>query len=122
MMSDVVEPAEAGADSFKTWSREVPKYLAQRYELNDGERIFDVSYSEIAQNARAVVASIYERAGRKLSAEARRSFDDWSNENPQNRFGTHRYTLEQFGLTRGAIEVEFEAYIEHSERACSLGD
>ena len=35
---------------------------------------------------------------------------DWTQANPQNKYGKHRYSLEQYGLTPEGIREAFSEY------------
>lgn len=56
------------------------------------ERVVDVQFAEFMQDPLATVATIYERAGLELSADAESRMRAFLAENPQDKHGSHRYS------------------------------
>jgi hypothetical protein len=75
-------------------------------------RVHDVSYRELVSDPVGTVRGIYERFGMTLSATAEQAMRAWLAANPQGKHGRHRYSLEQFGLDRDAIDRVFPDYPE----------
>src|SRR5690606_17815938 len=76
------------------------------------ERIVDIRFAELVQAPLAVVERIYLASGRALSDEARARMARYLEDNPRRKHGTHRYTLEDFGLSRDVVNERFTAYRE----------
>ena len=77
-----------------------------------GIEILDVSYRELTQSTDRVVRDIYQHAGRTLSDCARESMVAWERDNIQHKRGSHKYSMEQFGLTRNAATEKYRDYIK----------
>lgn len=76
-------------------------------------RIHDISYPDLTRSIDKVMQGIYAHAGLPLSDRATAAMLAWEQSHAQHQHGTHRYTLEQFGLTREDAE---EKYRDYSER------
>jgi hypothetical protein len=72
----------------------------------------DVQYSDLVKNPMEVVKRIYDAIGVELSDDAVARMRSFLNDNSQNKFGRHRYSLEEFGLDAQRIREGFAAYIE----------
>jgi hypothetical protein len=66
------------------------------------------------------MARVYRFAGVELGPSARDRMIAWDLGNPQHKRGVHRYTLEQFGLSREIIDREFAGYIQFLENRLPL--
>jgi NAD(P)-dependent dehydrogenase (short-subunit alcohol dehydrogenase family) len=111
MGSDQVDLHEIGADMLGLLSRDMRRNLADRKAIGE-ERILDVQYQEIRDDARSVIARVYEKAGRELTPEASAAFADYEARRPEGHFGRHEYTAERFGLTGDRIAAEFVDYYD----------
>jgi hypothetical protein len=60
-----------------------------------------------------VVAGIYRHFGLALSPAAEARMRGWIAQNPQGRFGKHRYSAEHLELDTGEIRRRFANYIQH---------
>jgi hypothetical protein len=111
MGSEKVDLDEIGADMLGLLSRDMRRNLADRKAIGE-ERILDVQYQEIRDDARSVIARVYEQAGRELTPEASAAFADYDARRPEGHFGKHEYTAERFGLTGDRIAAEFADYYD----------
>jgi hypothetical protein len=55
---------------------------------------------------------VYDFLGWPLTSEARAAMQSFLDSNPKNKHGVHRYTLEQFGLSRADQAARFHDYCE----------
>lgn len=111
VFSDHVDPQEIGRD----WSRKVRRMVerAMAARAAAGERYFvDVRYEDLVRDPLAQVRRVYERAGMPWTRDAEVSMKDLLRVQTKDRFGEHRYRLEDFGLERGQIERDLAAYRE----------
>jgi NAD(P)-dependent dehydrogenase (short-subunit alcohol dehydrogenase family) len=111
MGSEKIDLAEIGADMLGLLSRDMRRNLADRKLIGE-ERILDVQYQEIRDDARSVIARVYEKAGRELTSEASAAFAAYDARRPEGHFGKHEYTAERFGLTGDRIAAEFADYYD----------
>lgn len=69
--------------------------------------ICDVSYPDLIQDPIQTVRHIYRFFDDHLDQVAEKRMKDWLEANPQTKHGTHRYSLEQFGLTEADVQKKF---------------
>lgn len=73
-------------------------------------RFLDVHYREITADPIATVRRIYEHFGLRLGDRAETRMRRFLADNPQGKHGTHRYSLEQFGIDGKAEAERFQSY------------
>lgn len=76
-------------------------------------RFLDVHYNDLVRDPLATVARIYEHFGLRYSDEMDRRARAWLAEHPRGKHGAHRYTLDQFGLTREYLDERLSFYTDH---------
>ncbi|WP_420433505.1 sulfotransferase family protein [Candidatus Poriferisocius sp.] len=76
------------------------------------DTVFDLQYAELMDDPVGSVERIYRHFGMELDDLGRRKMQAWMEENPQDRFGRHRYTLDQFGLDADDLREQFADYVE----------
>ncbi len=74
------------------------------------ERILNITYDGLVRDPIRTVRRIYDVFNYTWSAEMEAGMHRWLDENPRGKFGSHRYSLEQFGLTQKEIERTFGDY------------
>ncbi len=90
--------------------RTIGATLQARAEYPD--RFFDILYRDLVHDPIRTVRAIYDHFGLPVSPELEVNVRDWLARNPQGKHGRHRYSLEQFGLDREAIDRLFPGYPE----------
>ena len=73
-------------------------------------RFLDVPFSASVKDPERCVRAMYDYADEPLSEASLQRMLDWNASNPQNKYGKHRYTLEQYGLTPEGIRETFADY------------
>lgn len=111
-----VDPAELGASVLEYLARSVERAMSARATL-PAERFFDVHYEDFVTDPLAAVQATYAALGMHLSDVALASMREHAARSPRNRHGEHRYTLEQFGLTRAGVRERFASYTAHFGRS-----
>nr|WP_299414877.1 sulfotransferase [Acaryochloris sp. IP29b_bin.148] len=101
--SDRVDLSETG----KYWL----DFISHNYKQGDQFRrqepstsICDVNYQDLIQAPIETVHSIYKFFGERLDQVTEQRMKHWLKVNPQNKHGTHRYSLAQFGLTKADVQ------------------
>jgi hypothetical protein len=97
------DPGRIAAEATEYLARRILPAALRARSAHPG-RVFDVSYRQLVRDPLGVVAGIYQRFGLALSAQAEEGMRTWLADNPQNKHGPHRHSLEQFGLDRAAID------------------
>ena len=70
----------------------------------------DVRYADLVSDPVGTVRDIYEFHGYEYSSEMEAEMRRWLAENRQHKHGTHKYSLEEFGLEAAAVRRDFSEY------------
>jgi len=81
-------------------------------DAHGDDAFFDLDYRRLVDDPMGSVTAIYDHFGIELSAGAERGLHDWSMQHRQGEHGVHRYSLAEFGLTRGRIDERFARYLD----------
>jgi hypothetical protein len=108
-----VDPLELGPTVLEYLARSLERGLAARDGIDPG-RLVDVDYHRFVEHPMETLEEIYEYFGLGLglgsgTADAMRAH---IRENPQHRHGSHRYSLEEYGLCASAVRERLANYIE----------
>ena len=106
-----INPIEAGPGAVDYCVRNMRKFFSTLDRLS-ANACTDVAYLDLVRNPMAVVRQIYARLGEQLSAEAEAKMERFLAENPQGKWGRHKYSLADFGLQPEAIDEQFRFYTE----------
>jgi hypothetical protein len=109
--SDRAEPREIAADWADRWARALDNFLAVR-DRSPGAQFLDVGFESIESNPLGTIERVYDFLDWPLTNEARAAMQSFLDSNPKNKHGVHRYTLEQFGLSRADQAARFHDYCE----------
>jgi hypothetical protein len=96
------------------WVRKTGYMLAKGISFrqqNPGQAFTDVFYEDTVSNPMQVLETIYRNVD-PISPELRQRFLETEKQNAPNRFGSHRYQLEDFGLTQKDIQKDIHAYAD----------
>ncbi|MCK9504282.1 MAG: sulfotransferase [Porticoccaceae bacterium] len=107
--SDIVDPKEIGRDILEYWSDQMNLNLQARETL-PSDRILDINYKDIIKDVNKVIARVYEKAGRPVTAEALKAFEGYEARRPKGYWGTYEYTAEQYGVCLDDIDQRFAKY------------
>lgn len=109
--SDHADPKSIAADWADRWARALDKCLAVR-DRAPPKQFLDVSFESIEEDPIGTIERVYDFLGWQLTDAARDAMQRFLAANPKNKHGVHRYTLEQFGLSRAALAARFRKYSE----------
>jgi hypothetical protein len=112
--TDSLNRKELGIEVSKRWekgARLAVKFRQHRADLR--ERFFDILYTDLLRDAMGVVRSLYRYFGMQLTDEAERAMQRFLKENPQNKTGVHRYTLDEFGFDQTIETRRFQFYTDY---------
>ena len=111
--SSRVDPAEVGEEVTLRWAKGVNRGMALRGNPDfPAERVFDLPYAGFTRDPMESVRAIYAHFDLDLTAEAEAQMQRYLAGNPKNKFGEHRYTLSQFGVSRSDVLSRFRRYYE----------
>ena len=109
--SDDANPKQIAADWATRWAHALDRFLAVR-DRAPAAQFLDVSFESIEDDPIGTVERVYDFLGWSLDATARAAMTRFLAANPKGKHGVHRYTLEQFGLSRTAEAARFRSYCE----------
>ncbi|MFS2295208.1 MAG: sulfotransferase [Actinomadura sp.] len=105
--SDVFTGATIGRDQLELWSRGLKEFRAERAR-HDPARFVDVHYGDFVRDPIGTVEGIYRYFGLPFSDEARTAMTDLHRQSSTGAAKpSHRYALEDFGLTPVQVEERF---------------
>jgi hypothetical protein len=111
--TDHLDPVEIGVEVTQRWSSGLERAIQARQDGHLDERFLDVRYQDLVRDPMATVRRIYERFGMTLTAQAEARMQRFLAANPKDQHGSHRYSLEGFGLDVGDLAHRFKGYCEH---------
>ncbi|HEY6598093.1 MAG TPA: sulfotransferase, partial [Pseudomonadales bacterium] len=109
--SDHADPHSIAVDWADRWARALDKFLAVR-DRAPAKQFLDVRFESIESDPLGTVERVYDFLGWQLTDAAREAMNRFLAANPKNKHGVHRYTLEQFGLSRAQVAERFRSYCE----------
>ena len=74
------------------------------------ERFIDVRFEEVCDDLMGLVERLYKRLGLDFTEDIRLRMNQFIEDNPRNKHGKHRYSLEQFGLDEAKESRRFSWY------------
>jgi hypothetical protein len=108
-----VSPGDAGVignRELEVWKIAVNRYLDER-ERRPGS-FHDVYQADLQRDPLGVAREIYGRLELELTPLVEEEMGAWSADNAPGRYGEHRYTAEEFGLSDELLREEFARYRE----------
>ena len=112
--SDDVDPFEVGPECSQRWAEAIGKALDSRDRgCAPAERFLDLYYVELLADPVSVVRKVYARFGLPFPEELKERIQEFLRQNPKDRYGKHRYSLEEFGLN---LKEETRRYSFYRER------
>lgn len=110
-MSDGVDPVAVGREQLEAWTWGLRRAMAVRNSVAH-DRVFDVHYRDTVDDPVGTVRRIYEHFGFEVTPDVERGVRTYLADNPRNKHGAHRYSLEEFGLDQAEVDAAFSAYRE----------
>jgi len=74
------------------------------------ERFFDVHYVRLVSDPIGTIRDLYDHLDYEFSDEFETRVHQWLEANPRDKFGKHRYSLEEFSITENMIAEAFGSY------------
>jgi len=88
----------------------VERPLRARERIGD-ERFFDLHYGTLMRDPIGQMRELYNWAGDPFLPEVERAMLEWLGRHPQDRFGVHQYSLEEYGLTKADLMPVYDEYL-----------
>jgi hypothetical protein len=90
----------------------VENAIGARERLGEG-RFIDVHHRQLVNDPVGTLQRIYTFLDLELRPSVQQAMLDWQKVNQTGARGAHRYTAEQFGLTKSQIHTDYDFYIKH---------
>ncbi|HWE39509.1 MAG TPA: sulfotransferase [Isosphaeraceae bacterium] len=109
LFTDRIDLRLTGRRATEIFAEATRRALAVRATA-DPARFLDVTYESLLRDPVSVVTRIHDHFGLPRSPDLADRVRDWLAANPQHKHGSHRYTLEQFGLDAPTLDRAFADY------------
>ncbi len=107
-----VDPRRVGRQWLErmVWANE--RALEARESLVGKRRCFsDIWFRDALADPLGEIGKIYDTIGLDFEEAARDAMKDWLGQNTREKFGAHRYALEDFGLSEEEVGAKFSTYL-----------
>ena len=111
LYEDGVDREAIGRWQLDMWST----IMNDAIELRDAlpsEQFFDLPFRDVVADPAGAIARMYAHFGCESGAEGEARIRAWRGANPQGKHGLHRYSPEDYGLTREQMAERFAPYVE----------
>ncbi len=109
IFSDDVDPHRVATHWLGKIENMARRTMATRDRVGD-RGFVDVSYYDLIKDPMAEVERVYDAAGMELTVEAKSAMEASRKVNKQHKYGKHKYSLSDFGLTKDDVESRIAAY------------
>jgi hypothetical protein len=103
------DPKQLGPTVLEYLARSLERGLAARDRL-DGARFLDVDFRAFTADPLGTLRRFYAHFGLELGAETESRLAAHVRENPKGKHGAHDYSLEEYGLSGGAVRERLRFY------------
>jgi len=117
MFSDSVDTHAIGASMVDMFDQMIARTLAYRQQHGPNS-IYDVQYPALMRDPLTQMKKLYRHFDEPLTPQAESAMAAFLANNPQGKHGTHKYSLEEFGLTAPQVRDHFRDYCREFEIAC----
>lgn len=104
-----LDKAAAGPKALAFWREGMCRALAARERIGE-HRFVDVWNRDVVSRPVETFAGLYDRLGFDFTSRLEADVAEYNRRNAQGAFGEHRYTAEEYGLSKDAIREAFAAY------------
>ncbi len=109
--SDDIDPLEVGPECSRRWAEAIHRALRFRDAHSSlAPQFLDLYYAELIADPIGAVRKVYAHFALPFPAGFEDALRAFMQRNPKEKFGTHRYTLEQFGMTRDSEAERYALY------------
>jgi hypothetical protein len=111
LYAETIDCSGLGKQTLEHFAYGLDRCLEVRAKVH-ADHFWDVDYLTLLRNPVAVVGDIYRHFGFPLTDEVIVKMRAHLANNPQDKHGTHRYSLEEFGLAAETITKRFKQYTQ----------
>ena len=112
MLANDIDAKKVGLRVANQMVNSVERAIAARANTPP-DSVLDVYYGDLVGSPLAEMRKIYDFIGLEWDSESEARMRRWTNENPQHKYGTHRYELGDFGLDANELGARFKHYREY---------
>lgn len=105
-----LDKTREGPRAVEFWGEGMRRALSARDRIGE-HRFVDVWNRDLVARPVETFAALYAELGFGFTPERAAAVADYGRRNAQGAFGEHRYTAEEYGLTREAIRERFGDYV-----------
>jgi hypothetical protein len=110
------DPIYIGDNATRRLGAHLRGAMQARESLGD-DAIYDLYYKDIISEPIAEMEKLYAWLGDDFTPEIEADMRHWIDHHPQNQFGKHKYSLEEFGQSRESLEPIFGDYVQQYKLA-----
>ena len=75
--------------------------------------LYMCDYRDLVRDPLKITRKIYQKFNMELSSQAEENMTQYIRKHPQNKYGRHQYSLEQYGLTYEDVKRECRDYEQY---------
>lgn len=96
------------------WNKRFQRILRDVMKVREAapDRFVDVRYADVQAGAIAEARKVFDALGLPYGAEEEALMESWLVENARERHPPHKYSAEEFGLSREALARDFKFHID----------
>lgn len=105
---------DSGLDYMRTYfPLQLANHVARPLEVSRErpQDIYHLYYDDMIADPLAQVKKVYDWLGDEWTDAAQSSMEAWLAENPQGRYGVHKYSLAEWGFTKQDLDPYFSDYL-----------
>jgi hypothetical protein len=110
--NDNIDPHTVGKNWLNKTGRMLRKNLKERETLCPPANQYDILYADITADWRGALAGVYDFLDMPFTDDAMNAMQGWLDSNQQHKHGSHKYSLEQFGLDSDQVDQHLMFYRE----------
>ena len=107
-----VDPIHAGQNFNRHWLAAIRKMMAYDKAQSNRNWCHHMYYNDLVRDSAAAIGAAYRHFGQEIDSLHARKIEAWVEQRPKNTFGTHKYTLEEFGLDAKQMREQYAEYTE----------
>jgi hypothetical protein len=111
MFSDNVDFKAIGVNMLSTFDKMIERTIAYK-EKNGWDSIYDMQYADVVRDPIGEVKKVYAHFDEPVTAAAEAAMNAFIQNNPQGKHGSHKYALEDYGLTKEQIRAHYKDYTD----------
>jgi hypothetical protein len=117
MFSDNVDTISIGKSMVDTFDKMIEGAVAYK-KRHGGDSIYNLQYAALMRDPISEVRKLYAHFAEPFTRETESRMTAYLANNPQGKHGQHKYSLEEYGLTREQVREHFREYCREFAIPC----